>query len=750
MLFIVVSCLLFASASGTAQVRSSVVRGRTGPVLPSALGIHRIPKLTPLSVPILTPTLTLSPSLTPLTISPSVVAVSLPAPIPAAGAVLPVPIKAEGSLGVLRKGADLTGKIIKSGGVGAKGISAEVFDGARKAMGTVGVNARRGTAGNRDSGSKGGEVAEPVPELPSFLSVANPEHAEWLAQVYQEALKSRSARRVLKQIQELTGSGREPVIIEVVDYQDSNEAEFAYDWELVRLGSHMKKWAPVDAAPSFIHELSHVVQKAEELPSFAVELELEAYTYSLKVARELGIKFRKGHFLETLSRTFKRSVRHFTDFISEDYGDSMTLADDSFEAIEVKLRRQKAASERAIKKLEGYLKARRKTYKLLKAARLPPKLLRSYRVHEITATQKDIIDYEANLYWLHRDLRILRTEAGRRRYLEYARRVFQDAGRFQRVYSEGKGSKNSKRIKLPTMWDVKNFEPVDSRPKKTKVPPMAAATSDKKLPAGFSALPDDQAWLAETLAVMGETPSGAYLLGKAEGAAEKRGRPLVIEIQNFTTWQRTEYDWDYEIVVVSPKHAALGPRAAAPLLAKAIETALLAEIMPHHSLEVELDGYLFALALAHELGIEITKKHPLFAARKAFRKGFGAFAEWAKKRETRKLLRGASTKDFLAALDRKEAVIKRNLKRKRAYLKARQATYRRMREAKHPRFLLRAYRADEVLGTETELQELRERLAFIQKDRQLLSGEGAEVYERFSLEVPERTAALDRTINGKD
>ncbi|MEE8424822.1 MAG: hypothetical protein V3S11_03290, partial [Elusimicrobiota bacterium] len=366
------------------------------------------------------------------------------------------------------------------------------------------------------NGASAAEEATKAEQLPPFLKVGDPKDAEFLAQVYQEAMKSKTGASVLKRIEELSGGGRQPTLIELFDYRDSNEGEVTFDWELVRLDKHLIARGPANAAPSFIHELTHVLQIAEGLPYGALELEIEAYLHSLKVAHELGLSFKKGHFLDSASRSFRRSLNSFIDFVTESYDDSFSLLNGSFEDMEKRLLKEKRQGDRNIAEYEATLADRRQTYKKLKAAGHGERFLKSYYAAEIKVNRTNITSEEASLYWVIRDLKILNTEAGRRRYLKFSRRVLKAARQFQRRVRYESARKKAKRISLPTAAQLKAFKPAPMDEKKGKHStrkPIEIPETPAELPEGIQVLPEsDVPWVGAVLAELRKSAVGAERL----------------------------------------------------------------------------------------------------------------------------------------------------------------------------------------------------------------------------------------------
>ena len=101
------------------------------------------------------------------------------------------------------------------------------------------------------------EAEDPAPALPSYFGEANPEHAARLALIVEDARRSRTGRRVLRQVEEMTRRRSRPVILEFASMRAAN---MYVDWdaEIVRISKWFLRKDLHKAAPYFVHELVHV------------------------------------------------------------------------------------------------------------------------------------------------------------------------------------------------------------------------------------------------------------------------------------------------------------------------------------------------------------------------------------------------------------------------------------------------------------------------------------------------------------
>jgi hypothetical protein len=601
------------------------------------------------------------------------------------------------------------------------------------------------------------EAPQPAeqPRLPRFLQTAEQENYDWLVEVYEAAQQSRTARKVLKQIEELTGNGHVPLVLEIVDYGDSNEAEFNFDWNIVRLGDHMMKWEPAAAVPTLIHELTHVLQEAKGLPTAALELELEAYLHSFKVAHELGLSFKRGHALLSYSRKFKHSYSAFVEQILENYEDSISLMNRDFNAVEKVLLKQVAAHEKTVAEWEYYLANRQRTLARMQQLGFKDWQIKNFRADEVEYARGMLVSWEANLNWLLADLKKMRTPSGRKAYAKYTRSVLQRARAFQRVYGDSRSGR-AKPVRIPTIEEAENYI-LGNTPLKKAIP--KGPVIDAKWLAEFKATLDtvtqsnaiqvpqsvDAPWMTAVLQALEKTATGRDVLAQAAEAAIKNGRPLLIDVKHTEHARLPTYDWDTGVISVSQWVYRLPPAESAALLAGTIAQASVADKALSHSLELEIDGYVTSLQAALEAGIKPKRPSPLyFVQRMLKRKALTPFIEWVRKRNPEaKPFSGLAGTQFLNGLNRLEDNTRTRIKKLRKYLRSRRATYEIMRRARLPTFALRQYRLDEIVDTESKLLDEAATLAWIERDRELLADPARlEAYRTYAGQVMDRAAAL--------
>jgi hypothetical protein len=598
-----------------------------------------------------------------------------------------------------------------------------------------------------------------APELPPYIKIANRDDARYLAEIHQAATRSRTGRKVLRQILEYTGNGREPVIFE---FQGEDGGSFTSAWEVVRLSKAYREDSIDKAASAYIHELVHVLQKGKDLPFNGIELEIEAFIKQLKVARELGVKWGKDDFHYGLHRALKASVEGFVEYLidSPGYEDSITLVGHDFSYAERQLRDMETASRRAIESSEDHYKEREQTLKLMRSLGYADFRVKAYRGDEVLATEEVIVSHESAIHLARRDQRILRTRTGRRRYLEFSREALKEARSFRallnRTDQEGAARKKA-RLALPRESLVDSYEPLPE-PATRKTPsrkperyPVEAEPSP--LTDVFRAAnKDDERWLRALLDAVRESPTGRAYLEAVErrGRRDHRGgRPWVIEFYDGKLNQGNYYYGKWDLIQMNRRHQTRPPREYAPDFIQLLGDLLHEGRLVSYALETSVESYASAFQVIRELGLELPKSNPLYTAEKHFRKSFEHFLEWLQKSDPQAMLlekRGLA--GVKASIERRRRYYAKDLAEKRDYLRERRATYRLMRAEHINHQLQRFFRADEVVGSESEVLAAQSTLDIIDQDLRMLEKRThARFYEKYARWATERARRIHAEYN---
>ena len=553
--------------------------------------------------------------------------------------------------------------------------------------------------------------ANPKTSLPPYIKIANQDDAKYLAEIYEAALKSKTARKVFAEVEEYTGNGREPVIFE---FSGKDGGSFTSAWEVVRLSKNYNKDTVEKAASALVHELVHVLQKGKDLPFNGLELEIEAFIKQLKVARELGVKWGKDDFHYGLHRALKASVEGFIDYIhtSDGYEDSITLVGHDFEYAEQQLRDMEKESQRAIDSSEEYYKQREQTLKLMRKLGYPEFRVKAYRGDEVLATEEVVVSHEAAIHLARRDQRILRTRTGRQRYLKFTRDSLKEARQFRTLLNstdqEGAPRKKSS-LRLPSKTLVDRYEaPAEPPKRKTrvkKVERFEIADDPSPLPEAFRvANREDERWVRALLDSVRESPTGRRYLEAVERRAKResrKGRPWVIEFYDGRMNQGNYYYGKWDLLQMNRRHQTRSPREYAPDFVQLLGDLLHDGRLVSYALETSIESYASAFMVIQELDLKLGKSNPLFTAEKHFRKSFDDFMKWLRRNDSAAMLLELRGIDGLrSSIERRRKKYAKDLKMHRENLRERRATYRLMRAESINHALQRFFRADEVVGTE--------------------------------------------------
>lgn len=268
----------------------------------------------------------------------------------------------------------------------------------------------------------GGGSVPPSDGVPSYLSVPNPEDRPWAAAVFKAAMESPTGRKVLARIEKLTREQGRPLTLVVLDLR-SNNGEYVYDWEVVRMASRYRKLDPQLAAPIVVHELLHVAQKADGLPVDAVEMELEAHLITLRVIRELGVPLMPGSFEEGAHKALKKSAAKFVQYVVDAYDNNRPLGQGGLKAYVKWVEESRAKAAKRVAKLEKRLARERGIVDAMKDSGQPAEMISKYEREVVGDLELKLLIERNGLAWNERDLRILATPEGAARYRSFAARV---------------------------------------------------------------------------------------------------------------------------------------------------------------------------------------------------------------------------------------------------------------------------------------------------------------------------------------
>lgn len=268
-------------------------------------------------------------------------------------------------------------------------------------------------------------VAAELPPVEAWRA-AKGEDAEWIASVMEHLRESKTGRRVLDDVEALARRRGRPVIIDVAAL--ANNAEVRYDSGLLVLDKGNRKKHPRLFAPIMAHELTHVLQKAADfIPVDALEMEIESYTVEARVWDELLLPVPKSSFALKAKTRLQKDPDAFFAWLADEYKKNRILHGTSMESYVEWLNVQR---EKSVKKLARYDKrvaAAERVIQTMTEAKMPQSQIDAHRAEEIEPALRDRKDEETTLAWIDRDLKLLSTPEGQKRFRDYSRAVIRRA-----------------------------------------------------------------------------------------------------------------------------------------------------------------------------------------------------------------------------------------------------------------------------------------------------------------------------------
>lgn len=295
--------LLLAASSLHAQVISPVL-GRTGSspvVLPAVASLSPLSNAALMTPP---PSLSLAPSAVPLAALPVAAAVEGPAPVS--------PLSALGRAASPEKGDR------------APSLN-HFWDGL--AFGRDFADAPAPLA--FEPGYPGADTARTAP----WLSVRDARLARALDAAVNLARGTAVGRRAFAAAEKAVGASGGVL---AVDVRDLGKNYGEYDYLDGRLSLHRALFEPGregELAGTLVHELLHVAQHAAGLPSYALELEIEAHLQDLELMAELGLTPPPHTFARQALDALAKGPAAFVELISNAVPGSPCLVTDSLDDV---------------------------------------------------------------------------------------------------------------------------------------------------------------------------------------------------------------------------------------------------------------------------------------------------------------------------------------------------------------------------------------------------------------------------------
>ncbi|UPT73243.1 MAG: hypothetical protein M0D55_15335 [Elusimicrobiota bacterium] len=177
---------------------------------------------------------------------------------------------------------------------------------------------------------------DPAPSAP-WLALADPRHQAALERALDVARATRAGRKALDEAERLLASRKMdlPVLVESLG---RNFGE--YDYVAGRMHLHERLFRPgreTDLAGTLVHELTHVVQHGQGVPSNALEMEIEAHLQDLDMLAELGLEPPENTFARQSWEALKKGPKPFIALIQAAVPGTVFLGEQDFDEIEEQL-----------------------------------------------------------------------------------------------------------------------------------------------------------------------------------------------------------------------------------------------------------------------------------------------------------------------------------------------------------------------------------------------------------------------------
>lgn len=263
------------------------------------------------------------------------------------------------------------------------------------------------------------------PALGDGLRAMRHDDEPWLASVLGELMRSRTGRRVLRDIARLEARRGYPVLVDVEHI--SNNGEFRYDSDILVMDSSHRRSDPALTAPIMAHELQHVLQRAMDLPTDALELEIESYTVENHVWSELGVSPPKHSFAAQARRKLLQGGDVFVEWLARQYKNNFSLHGRTMAGYTEKVEAQRATTLKRIERARKAVAVAERAIEVMRASGMPEDAVAAHAREALGPAQRRLKEAEVILAWCDRDLALLADEAGRARFRAYSRGVIRRA-----------------------------------------------------------------------------------------------------------------------------------------------------------------------------------------------------------------------------------------------------------------------------------------------------------------------------------
>ncbi len=264
-------------------------------------------------------------------------------------------------------------------------------------------------------------AAPPAAPLGTGIRMARAEHEPWLKSVVDLLEITRTGRRVLRDIDALALRRGVPILLDVKPI--GNNGEFRYDSDLLVMDSGHLKRDPYQSAPILAHELQHVLQRALELPTDALELEIESYTVESRVWTELGVEPAVGTFARDARKRLAKDFPGFVKWLGEQYKNNIPLYGSTMDAYVARLEKNLVTAKKAEAKTRRKIAAVQRVLESMRKNGMSEEAIAAHAREDLEPLKRSLRDGAVNRGWIERDLLRLDEPAIRASFRAYARGV---------------------------------------------------------------------------------------------------------------------------------------------------------------------------------------------------------------------------------------------------------------------------------------------------------------------------------------
>jgi hypothetical protein len=193
-------------------------------------------------------------------------------------------------------------------------------------------------------------ISETPERLAPWLETDNAKIAAALDRAVEIARSTRAGRRALDAAEKTLNAEGRTLPVLVLDL-GRNYGEYDYLAKNMRLHQDLfRKGRETELAGTIVHELTHVAQHGQGVPSNALEMEIEAHLQDLEMLEELGVKPPKGTFARQALELLAKGPDKFVELLQAAVPGSIYLGESSLEDILEQLEDDLAAQRKRAKR----------------------------------------------------------------------------------------------------------------------------------------------------------------------------------------------------------------------------------------------------------------------------------------------------------------------------------------------------------------------------------------------------------------